>query len=142
MNCTSDKTQRGRDPDAYYRSHHEIDTAIGHSLGGGIALSLEKQYGKEGNNPYGSIQSKTYRSPTVSGNFPGPNPNRIRWAGDPVSFMDMSAATVMPSFKQRWRNSAHSYSGLCIKDAVPTHDVEKNPLQPSPGDKDAEVITC
>ena len=41
MNCTSDKTQRGRDPDAYYRSHHEIDTAIGHSLGGAVALSLE-----------------------------------------------------------------------------------------------------
>ena len=52
----------------------------------------------------------------------------------------MNATTVMPSFKQRWRNSAHSYPGLFIKDAVPIHDVEKNPLQPSPGDKDAEAI--
>ena len=33
---------RGRDSDAYYRSHHEIDTVIGHSLGGAVALSLEK----------------------------------------------------------------------------------------------------
>ena len=38
------KTKRGRDADAYYRSHHEIDTVIGHSLGGAVALSLEKQY--------------------------------------------------------------------------------------------------
>ena len=37
------KTKRGRDADAYYRSHHETDTTIGHSLGGAIALSLEKQ---------------------------------------------------------------------------------------------------
>ena len=53
----------------------------------------------------------------------------------------MNATTAMPSFKQRWRNSAHSYSGLFIKVAVPIHEVEKNPLQPSPDDKDAEAIT-
>ena len=41
---TLNKTKRGRDADAYYRSHHEIDTVIGHSLGGAVALSLEKQY--------------------------------------------------------------------------------------------------
>ena len=33
---------RGRTADAYYRSHHEIDTVIGHSLGGSVALALEK----------------------------------------------------------------------------------------------------
>ena len=38
---TLNKTKRGRDADAYYRSHHEIDTVIGHSLGGAVALSLE-----------------------------------------------------------------------------------------------------
>ena len=46
----------------------------------------------------------------------------------------------MTPFKQSFNNSAHSYFGLFIKDAVPILDVEKNPLQPSPGDKDAEVI--
>ena len=40
---TLNKIKRGRDADAYYRSHHEIDTAIGRSLGGAVALSLEKQ---------------------------------------------------------------------------------------------------
>ena len=39
---TLNKTKRGRDADAYYRSHHEIDTVIGHSLGGAVALSLQR----------------------------------------------------------------------------------------------------
>ena len=67
------------------------------------------------------------------------SPDRIRYSGDPTSAMDFNAKAVMPSFKQRFNNSAHSYSGLFIKDAVPIHDVEKNPLQLSPDDKDAEV---
>ena len=69
---TLNKTKRGRDADAYYRSHHETDTVIGHSLGGAVALSLEKQCKIEGDNPYGIIQSKTFGSPTVSGNISNP----------------------------------------------------------------------
>ena len=38
---TLNKTHRGRTADAYYRSHHEIDTVIGHSSGGEVALPLE-----------------------------------------------------------------------------------------------------
>ena len=38
---------RGRDADAYYRSHHEIDTLIGHPLGGAVALSLENHTKKK-----------------------------------------------------------------------------------------------
>ena len=37
-----------------------------------MALSLEKQYKKEGNNPYGIIQSKSFGSPTVPGNISNP----------------------------------------------------------------------
>ena len=66
------KTKRGRDADAYYRSHHGIDTVIGHSLGGAVSLALEKQCKKEGNNPYGIVQSKTFGAPTVSGNISNP----------------------------------------------------------------------
>ena len=44
LNDTLNKSKRGRDADAYYRSHHEIDTVIGHSLGGSVALALEKQH--------------------------------------------------------------------------------------------------
>ena len=66
------KTKRDRDADAYYRSHHGIDTVIGHSLGGAVSLALGKQYKKEGNNPYGIVQSKTFGAPTVSGNISNP----------------------------------------------------------------------
>ena len=69
------------------------------------------------------------------------SPARIRYFGDPISAMGFDAKAVMPSFKNRWNNSAHNYSGLIIKDAVPIHEVEKNPLQLPPGDKDAEVTT-
>ena len=141
MNDTLNKTHRGRTADAYYRSHHEIDTVIGHSLGGAVALSFEKQYIQEGNNPYGIIQSKTFGSLTVPGDFPGPNLNRIRWAGGPISALDFNSTTVMPSFKQRFNNSAHSYSGSFIKDALPVHDTARNNLNPSPDDSEAEVIT-
>ena len=138
---TLNMTTRGRTADKYYRSHHEIDTVIGHSLGGAVALSLEKQYKKEGTNPYGIVQSKTFGSPTVSANFTNNNPNRIRYFGDPISALDFGSTTVMPSLGFRWKNSAHSYKDLFIKDAVPLHDVEKNMLEPSPDDSEATVIT-
>lgn len=200
---TLNKSKRGRDADAYYRSHHEIDTVIGHSLGGAVSLALQKKYKKQDNNPYGIIQSKTFGAPVVSGNISNPvlknvvkdgieqagiigglavggaldsaigfsdrglltalgadigkkvstdfanritsdtnsSPDRIRYFGDPVSMFDFQAKTVMPSFGFRWRNSAHSYSGLEIADKVPLHDTMKNPLKPSPNDEQAEVVT-
>jgi hypothetical protein len=139
---TLNKTKRGRDADAYYRSHHEVDTVIGHSLGGSVSLALEKQYKKEGNNPYGIIQSKTFGAPVISTDVLGEkNPNRIRYFGDPISALDFGSTTVMPSLGFRWKNSAHSYKDLFIKDAVPLHDVVKNMLEPSPDDSNATVIT-
>ena len=62
------------------------------------------------------------------------SPDRIRYFGDPISALGFNATTVMPSFKQRWNNSAHSYAGLQIADKVPLHDTPKNPLTPSPDD--------
>jgi len=44
---TLKKTKRGRDAESYYLSHHEIDTVIGHSLGGAVALSLENNTKKK-----------------------------------------------------------------------------------------------
>ena len=69
------------------------------------------------------------------------SPYRIRYFGDPVSMFDFQATTIMPSFKQRWNNSAHAYSGLFTKDAVPLHDTPKSMSEPSPEDSKAEVIT-
>ena len=63
-------TKRGRDADNYVKSHHEVDTVIGHSLGGAVALSIEKKYRYDKDkNPYGIRQSKTFGAPTVSGNI-------------------------------------------------------------------------
>ena len=75
-------------------------------MGGAVALSLEKQYNKECNNPYGIIQSKTFGSPTVSFTE-DKNVDRIRYFGDPTSALDFNSTTVLPSFKQRLNNSAH-----------------------------------
>ena len=69
------------------------------------------------------------------------SPDRIRYFGDPISMFDFNSTTIMPSFKQRWRNSAHSYSGLEIADKVPLHDVPRNPLSASPDDSKADIIT-
>ena len=69
------------------------------------------------------------------------SPDRTKYFGDPMGAMDFNAETVMPSLTQRWNNSAHSYSGLFIEDAVPLHDTPTNQLTPSPDDSKAEVIT-
>ena len=37
LNDTLNTIKRGRDADSYYRSHHEIDAVIGHSLGGSVS---------------------------------------------------------------------------------------------------------
>ena len=87
------------------------------------------------------VQSNTFGAPVIPGDCSCPSPNRFRWAGDPISALDFNSTTVMPSFKQRWTNSAHSHSGLFIKDAVPIHDTIHNPLKQSPDDSQAEVIT-
>ena len=52
-----------------------------------------------------------------------------------------NAETVMPSFGFRFNNSAHSYKGLFIKDAVPLHATIRNMLEPSPDDSEAIVVT-
>ena len=69
------------------------------------------------------------------------SPDRIRYFGDPISFMDMNTTTAMPSFKQRFNNSAPSYSGIQVADKVHVHDTMRNNLTPSPDDSQAEVIT-
>jgi hypothetical protein len=65
----------------------------------------------------------------------------IRYLGDPISMLDFGATTTIPSLKQRWDNSAHSFSGLAIPDRILLHDTMKNPLQPSGDDTEAEIIT-
>ena len=53
--------------------------------------------------------------------------------------LDFNATTVMPSFGFRFNNSAHSYKGLFIKYAIPSHNNMKNQLTVSGNDEDAEI---
>ena len=106
------------------------DAAIGFS-DGGLLIGLGADIGKKVSSDFANrITSDTNTSP-----------DRIRYFGDPVSMFDFNATTLMPSFGFRFNNSAHSYKGLFIKDAVHLHDTMKNPLTTSPGDSKAEVIT-
>ena len=105
------------------------DAAIGFSDGGlltGMGADIVKKVSTDFAN---RITSDTNSSP-----------DRILYFGDPISMCDLNSTTTMPSFKQRWRNSAHSYSGLEIADKVPLHDTMRNPLTASPDDSKAEVI--
>ena len=111
--------KRGRDAEQYYKEHNEVDTVIGHSLGGAIALDLQSRYGKQGDNPYGIIQSKTFGSPTIG---TGGDNDRVRYFGDPVSMLDFGATTHMPTIGRRWNQSAHGFQGLSIPDKIPIHN--------------------
>ena len=105
-------------------------SAIGFSDGGllfGLGADIDKNISSDFAN---RITSDTNTSP-----------DRIRYFGDPVSMFDFQAKAVMPSFGFRWKNSAHSYKGLLIKDAVPLHDTMKNMLEQSPDDSEATVVT-
>ena len=72
LDDTLNITTRGKTADKHYRSHHGVDTVICHSLGGAVALSLDTTIKHESNNPLGIVQSKTFGSPTVSGNIKSP----------------------------------------------------------------------
>ena len=101
------------------------DSAIGFSDGGllsGLGAGIGKQI------------SSDFSNRITSG------PNRIKYFGDPISMFDFNATTIMPSFKQRWNNSAHSYSGFLFR-MLYLYTMLKNMLEPSPDDSQAEVIT-
>jgi hypothetical protein len=86
-------SDRYKDAVAYLKDHPEIETIVGHSLGGSVALQLQKD------KPYGvGYKTRTYGAPVLdlSGK---PDSHRFRHFGDPVSVFD-SAATVRSSSTQ------------------------------------------
>ena len=106
------------------------DSAIGFS-DGGLLSALGADIGKKVSSDFANrITEDTNTSP-----------DRIRYFGDPASMFDFNNTAVMPSMGSRWKNSAHSYKGFFIKDDVPIHDVERNPLSTSPEDSKAEITT-
>ena len=73
---TLNVTKRGRDVEGYYRNHMtEIDTIIGHSMGGNVSLALEEKYRDDKIDipGVGIKQVKTFGAPVVAGNLGGNN---------------------------------------------------------------------
>ena len=91
-----------------------VDAGVGFSDGGlltGMGVDVGRKIGTD-------MASRLTEDTNTS-------PDKIRYYGDPTFMFDFNAKHVMPSFKHRWNNSAHSYSGLFIKGAIPVHDTPK-----------------
>ena len=79
----------------------QIKRVVGHSLGGAVALALQKSH------PQLNLQSETYGAPVMS--LSGSS-QRHRHVLDPVSFLDFAAQTTL----QEGLNP-HSYQALAQK---------------------------
>ena len=128
------KTHGGRTADAYYRSHHEFGTVIRHSLEGAVALIQKSNITKKGITLMELFNLKHSVRLQCQVIFQVPTLIELDGLVTPISALDFNSTTVMPSFKQRFDNSAHGYSGLFLKDAVPIHDTPKNTSTQSPDD--------
>lgn len=109
--------------DKALKANPQVNTVVGHSLGGAVALELQKQY------PY--LKSRTYGSPTFDpfgtdaearsqwealgkpDFVPEPDKiQRFRNIGDPVSMFDASAKTSVDLMPFNSYSLTHDYSKL------------------------------
>ena len=97
----SRKIQRYQDARDELSKHHEVKNIVGHSLGGSVALQLEKD------NP-GKFTTTTYNAPVFDPFATKPG-NRYKSTGDLVSSYDGGAVTV-----ERFGSplTLHSYKGF------------------------------
>ena len=97
----SKKIQRYQDARDELSKHHEVKNIVGHSLGGSVALQLEKD------NP-GKFTTTTYNAPVFDPFATKPG-NRYKSTGDLVSSYDGGAVTV-----ERFGSplTLHSYKGF------------------------------
>jgi len=100
------------------KANPQIKTVVGHSLGGAVALELQKQH------PY--LKSRTYGSPTFdpfgvdnaergAGYYSSKSEDKVqrfRSAGDPFSFFDASAQTSIDLTPFNSYSLTHDYSKL------------------------------
>ncbi len=77
-------TQRYIDGERVLKSNPKIRRVVGHSLGGAVALELQKDHPE--------LESRTYGAPVVSMS-PG---ERYRSVGDPVSALDFGSKRTLP----------------------------------------------
>ena len=78
----TDKSLRYKNAAAALKANRDIVNVVGHSLGGSVALELQKNF------PERNFKSNTYGAPVLSIT---PAENRFRNYFDPVSFLDQGA---------------------------------------------------
>jgi pimeloyl-ACP methyl ester carboxylesterase len=88
-------TQRYIDTERVLKANPKIRRVVGHSLGGAVALELQKDHPE--------LESRTYGAPVVS-MTPG---ERYRSYGDPVSVLDFGSKRTIPHSL-----NPHSYSDI------------------------------
>ena len=118
-----------------------LGTAVGTSIGAGVDAATG--FTDEGLFTAGLSHAGGKIGGTIGTNLTTrkeDNPDRIRYAGDPISALDFNAKTVVPSLGFRMNHSAHSYKGLSIPDKVEEHDLEKVPLSIQPEDDNAKIL--
>ena len=89
-------TARHRDASRVLVAIPQFSTLVGHSLGGAVALQLQKE------NP--ELKTRTYGAPVASVSGSG---ERYRHWGDPVAMFDLGAQTTVPRSL-----NPHSYAAL------------------------------
>ena len=128
--------------DLVVKSSQALGTAVGTSIGAGVDAATG--FTDEGLFTYGLSTAGGKIGSTIGTRLTTSkedNPDRIRYAGDPISALDFNAKTVIPSLGFRVNHSAHSYKGLSIPDKVEEHDLEKVPLSIQPEDVNAKILT-
>jgi pimeloyl-ACP methyl ester carboxylesterase len=95
-------TQRYIDAERVLKANPKIRRIVGHSLGGAVALELQKEHPE--------LKSRTYGAPVVSMS----SGERYKSAGDPVAALDFGAKTTAPTTL-----NPHSYQDLAAKVHTP-----------------------
>ena len=98
-------SERYQQADTALKDNPQVDTVIGHSLGGSVALEINKQ----NNNKYKAI---TYGAPVLDFSFNrDPKNQRFRHPGDPFSKFDTGAFNEESNTTYNLINP-HSFSGF------------------------------
>ena len=128
--------------DLVVKGSQGLGTAVGTSIGAGVDAATG--FTDEGLFTAGLSHAGGKIGGTIGTNLTTrkeDNPDRIRYAGDPISALDFNAKTVVPSLGFRMNHSAHTYKGLSIPDKVEEHDLEKVPFTAQPSDDNATILT-
>ena len=94
------------------KENPQVNRVIGHSLGGSVALQLEKDY------PNQIKFSRTYGAPVLDAwddYWKGNNPERYRHYGDPFSILDRSSHMSIKLEPPKSLSLTHDYSEMAGK---------------------------